>query len=104
VATSRASDGWASCSSALRVVPTQRQAAADQPGQAFAGGEIYLSFPGLGRRLRARIAGEIGEHVEQFTTPNSLQCYAGTAPVIAAPANATSWSPTGWPVTDTGHR
>jgi transposase len=55
--------------------------AEDQPGQAFPGGEIYLSFPGLGRRLAARIAGEIGEHIEQFTTPNSLQCYAGSAPV-----------------------
>jgi transposase len=53
----------------------------DQPGRAFPGGEIYLSFPGLGRRLAARIAGEVGEHVEQFTTPNSLQCYAGRAPV-----------------------
>src|SRR5438552_2320430 len=58
-----------------------QQEAGDQPGQAFPGGEIYLSFPGLGRRLAARIAGEIGEHIEQFTTPNSLQCYAGRAPV-----------------------
>jgi transposase len=58
-----------------------QQQAEDQPGQAFPGGEIYLSFPGLGRRLAARIAGEIGEHIEQFTTPNSLQCYAGRAPV-----------------------
>jgi transposase len=55
--------------------------AEDQPGNAFRGGEIYLSFPGLGRRLAARIAGEVGEHIEQFTTPNSLQCYAGRAPV-----------------------
>jgi transposase len=52
-----------------------------QPGQTFPGGKIYLSFPGLGRRLAARIAGEIGEHIGQFTTPNSLQCYAGRAPV-----------------------
>ncbi|MFL5882472.1 MAG: transposase [Actinomycetota bacterium] len=52
-----------------------------EPGQAFPGGEIYLSFPGLGARLAARIAGEIGDHIEQFTTPNSLQCYAGAAPV-----------------------
>jgi transposase len=58
-----------------------QQEAEDEPGQAFPGGEIYLSFPGLGRRLAARIAGEIGEHIEQFTTPNSLQCYAGRAPV-----------------------
>jgi transposase len=52
-----------------------------ESGQAFPGGEIYLSFPGLGARLAARIAGEIGDHLEQFSTPNSLQCYAGTAPV-----------------------
>jgi transposase len=58
-----------------------QQETEDQPGQAFPGGEIYLSFPGLGRRLAARIAGEVGEHIEQFTTPNSLQCYAGRAPV-----------------------
>jgi transposase len=52
-----------------------------EPGQAFPGGEIYLSFPGLGARLAARIAGEIGDHLEQFATPNSLQCYAGAAPI-----------------------
>ncbi len=47
------------------------------PGKAFPGGEIYLSMPGLGDRLAARVAGEIGEHFEQFVTPNSLQCYGG---------------------------
>jgi len=51
------------------------------PGKAFPGGEIYLSMPGLGDRLAARVAGEIGDHIEQYTTPNSLQCYAGQAPV-----------------------
>ena len=51
------------------------------PGNAFPGGEISLSMPGLGDRLAARVAGEIGEHVEQYPTPNALQCYAGTAPV-----------------------
>jgi len=51
------------------------------PGKAFPGGEIYLSMPGLGDRLAARVAGEIGEHYQQFTTPNALQCYAGRAPV-----------------------
>ena len=50
-------------------------------GQAFPGGEIYLSFPGLGDRLAARVDGEIGDHPECFETPNSLQCYAGRAPV-----------------------
>jgi Transposase/Transposase IS116/IS110/IS902 family len=51
------------------------------PGKAFPGGEIYLSFPGLGDRLAARVAGEIGDHIEQYTAPNALQCYAGRAPV-----------------------
>lgn len=51
------------------------------PGKAIPGGEIYLSFPGLGDVLAARVAGEIGDHIEQFDTPNALQCYAGTAPV-----------------------
>lgn len=51
------------------------------PGIAFPGGEIYLSFPGLGDRLAARVAGEIGEHITQFDRPAGLQCYAGTAPV-----------------------
>ncbi len=51
------------------------------PGKAFPGGEIYLSMPGLGDRLAARVAGEIGEHFEQFSSPNALQCYAGRAPV-----------------------
>lgn len=51
------------------------------PGKAIPGGEIYLSFPGLGDVLAARVAGEIGDHIEQFVTPNALQCYAGTAPV-----------------------
>lgn len=51
------------------------------PGNAFPGGDIYLSFPGLGDRLAARVAGEIGEHIDQFDNPNGLQCYAGAAPV-----------------------
>ncbi len=50
-------------------------------GKAAPDGEIYLSFPGLGARLAARVAGEIGDHPEQFSTPNSLQCYGGKAPV-----------------------
>jgi transposase len=53
----------------------------DEQGERFPGGEIYLSFPGLGDRLAARVAGEIGDHPEMFATPNALQCYAGKAPV-----------------------
>jgi transposase len=51
------------------------------PGKAIPGGDVSLSFPGLGDILAARIAGEIGDHIEQFDSPNGLQCYAGTAPV-----------------------
>lgn len=52
----------------------------DQRGPAVPGGEIYLSFPGLGDRLAARVAGEIGD-IGNYTSPNALQCYAGKAPV-----------------------
>lgn len=58
-----------------------KQPREDDKGECFPGGEIYLSFPGLGDRLAARVAGEIGDRPEQFTSPNALQCYAGTAPV-----------------------
>ncbi|MBB2506510.1 IS110 family transposase [Amycolatopsis echigonensis] len=57
------------------------QAKEPDPGKAVPGGDIYLSFPGLGDRLAARIAGEIGDDITQFATPNGLQCYGGTAPV-----------------------
>src|SRR5439155_26623076 len=63
----------------------RRRGRAKQPGDdrgpAVPGGEIYLSFPGLGDRLAARIAAEIGDAIGQFDTPNALQCYAGKAPV-----------------------
>ena len=71
------------------------------PGKAFPGGEIYLSMPGLGDLLAARVAGEIGEHITQFDSPAGLQCYAGTAPSPADPARAISWSPAGWRTTTT---
>jgi hypothetical protein len=58
-----------------------KQPREDERGQHFPGGEIYLSFPGLGDRLAARVAAEIGDHPEQFESPNALQCYAGKAPV-----------------------
>lgn len=58
-----------------------RRPRSDELGEKFPDGEIYLSFPGLGDRLAARVAGEIGEHPSQFGSPSSLQCYAGKAPV-----------------------
>jgi len=56
-----------------------RRGRAKQPreherGQSFPGGEVYLSFPGLGDRLAARVAGEIGDYPSQFESPSALQC------------------------------
>lgn len=59
----------------------KRKPREEERGQSFPGGEVYLSFPGLGDRLAARVAGEIGDHPQQFESPNALQCYAGKAPV-----------------------
>ncbi len=58
-----------------------KQPREDELGQALPGGKVYLSFPGLGDRLAARVAGEIGDHISQFQSPNALACYAGKAPV-----------------------
>jgi transposase len=58
-----------------------KQPREDELGQAFPDGKVYLSFPGLGDRLAARVAGEIGDHPGQFGSPNALACYAGKAPV-----------------------
>jgi Transposase len=73
----------------------------DQLGQAFPGGKVYLSFPGLGDRLAARVAGEIGDHPQQYGSPNALACDAGKPPSPAVPARASWWSPAGWPATAT---
>lgn len=59
----------------------ERKPRREETGEGFPGGEIYLSFPGLGDRLAARVAGEIGDHPAQFESPNALQCYGGKAPV-----------------------
>jgi transposase len=58
-----------------------RQPQEDNPRQALPGGKVYLSFPGLGGRLAARVAGEIGDHIDQYQSPNALACDAGKAPV-----------------------
>jgi transposase len=70
----------------------QRRGRAKQPGDDRAptvpGGEVYLSFPGLGDRLAARNAGEIGDAIGQFDTPNALQRYAGKAPITRRPGKS----------------
>jgi transposase len=58
-----------------------KQPRQERPGPSVPGGKVYLSFPGLGDRLAARVAGEIGDHPQQFSSPDALQCYAGKAPV-----------------------
>jgi transposase len=63
------------------------------PGKAFPGGEIYLSMPGLGDRLAARVAGEIGDAIHQYETPNALQCYAAPPRSPADRTEATSSLP-----------
>ena len=51
--------------------------------------ELLLGAPRQGRARKPREdqrgqsfpGGEIGDHPEQFESPNALQCYAGKAPV-----------------------
>ena len=65
-----------------------KQPRQEELGEAFPGGEVYLSFPGLGDRLAARVAGEIGDHPQQFGSPNALACYAGKAQVTRRPGKS----------------
>lgn len=44
-------------------------------------GQLYLSLPGAGPTLAARLLAEIGDDRGRYATANSLQCEAGTAPV-----------------------
>jgi hypothetical protein len=71
------------------------------PGKAFPGGEIYLSMPGLGDLLAARVAGEIGEHIGQFDHPAGLRVTPGPRRSPAGRARAISWSLAGWRTTTT---
>ena len=49
--------GWPSCCSAGRRTGRDHTVKDPDPGKAFPGGEIYLSMPGLGDLLAARVAG-----------------------------------------------
>lgn len=44
-------------------------------------GQLFLSLPGAGSNLAARLLAEIGDAKDRYATANSLQCDAGTAPV-----------------------
>lgn len=46
--------------------------------------DIYLSLPGLGVILGARVLGEFGDDPERFTTAKCRKNYAGTSPITVA--------------------
>ena len=75
------SSAWPSCCSAGRRTGRDHTVKDPDPGNAFPGGVIYLSFPGLGDRLAARVAGEIGEHIGQFDHPERAAVLRRRAPV-----------------------
>ncbi len=46
--------------------------------------DIYLSLPGLGVTLGARVLGEFGDDPNRYTTAKSRKNYAGTSPLTVA--------------------
>ncbi|MFD8781238.1 transposase [Kitasatospora sp. NPDC059599] len=46
--------------------------------------EKYLSFPGLGVQLAARLLAEIGDDRTRFANARGLKAYAGSAPITRA--------------------
>lgn len=51
-------------------------------------GELYLSLPGAGDILAARMVGELGDNRERYREATVAQCEAGTAPVTRASGTA----------------
>jgi transposase len=47
-------------------------------------GELYLSLPGAGDLLAARMVGELGDNRDRYRDAAIAQCAAGTAPVTHA--------------------
>jgi transposase len=43
--------------------------------------DLFGSLPGTGGKLAPRLLAEMGDDRARFTDPESLQCYAGTAPI-----------------------
>ena len=43
--------------------------------------DIFGSLPGAGSKLAPRLLSEFGQHRDRFPLAESIQCYAGTAPV-----------------------
>jgi hypothetical protein len=54
--------------------------------------DIYLSQPGLGNVLGARVLGEFGDDPNRYTSPKSRKNYAGTSPLtVASGKNRACW-------------
>jgi transposase len=51
--------------------------------------DIYLSFPGLGTQLAARLLAEIGDDRTRFADARALKAYAGSAPITRASGKKT---------------
>jgi transposase len=51
-------------------------------------GELYLSLPGAGDTLAARMVGELGDNRDRYRDPSIAQCEAGTAPVTRQSATS----------------
>ncbi|WP_320779981.1 IS110 family transposase [Streptomyces sp. CRN 30] len=52
--------------------------------------DIYLSFPGLGVQLGARVLAEIGDDRERFADARGLNAYAGSSPITRASGKKSS--------------
>ena len=53
-------------------------------GQTHPDADIYLSLPGLGVVLGARVLGEFGDDPNRYITAKSRKNYAGTSPLTVA--------------------
>lgn len=56
----------------------------DQSFEQHPSADIYLSLPGLGDVLGARVLGELGDDPERFADAKSVRNYAGTSPLTKA--------------------
>lgn len=68
----------------LTVLATQITTMEEQVGAHFGqhpDAEIYLSQPGLGVLLSARVLAEFGDDANRYTSPKARKNYAGTSPI-----------------------
>jgi len=76
-----------SCVGMIKSLNLQLERVATEMTASFEGhpdAEIYLSLPGLGVVLSARVLGEFGDDRARFADAKARKAYAGTAPVTQA--------------------